>query len=223
MTPLVGAAALAGFAVLVARAHHGERQAWIPLGLAAGALACGILSNPTAAPGTLRMSVLVLPTAVAAASTMVSLAAWLAVRGVRPAVTLSFAGVLLLVVETLPVFAVWPERQDVRRAFFASESEIGRRLGQLAPDPIVREPGTLDSPLVVAILTGRTNGAGPRRLAPRTLAGLVRNPPRTPVWWVGLRAHAVSLRDAGLRVSRPVTAEDGELAVARISRGETRR
>jgi hypothetical protein len=219
MTPLVRGAALTGFAVLVARAHRGERRAWIPLGLAAGALACGILSNPTAAPGTLRMSVLVVPTVVAAASAMVSLSAWLAPRGVRPAATLSLAGALLLVFETLPLFAVWPDRRDVRRSFFASETEIGRRLGRLAPDPGVREPGTLDSPLVVAIVSGQTDGAGPRRLAQRTLAGLVRNPPQRPVWWVGLRAHAMRLHESGLRISRPVAAEDGELAMARIVPG----
>jgi hypothetical protein len=219
MTPLAGGAALTGLAVLAARAYHGEWPAFIPLGLVAGALACGILSNPTGAPGTLRMSVLVVPAVVAAAGAIVSLTAELARRGVSPGATLSLAAVLLLVFETLPLFAVWPGRPDVRRAFFASETEIGRRLGRLAPDPAVRQPETLDSPLVVAILSSRSDGARLPRLAPRTVGGLVRNPPHAPVWWVGRRADAARLREAGLRVSRPVVAEDGDLAVARLVPG----
>ena len=216
MTPLVGAAALTGLALLAARAYHGERPAFLPLGLAAGALACGILSNSTGAPGTLRMSLLVVPVVVAAARALLSFTEWLGCRGVRPGATLPLVAVLLLAFETLPLFAIWPERPDVRRAFFASETEIGRRLGRLSPDPAVRVPGALDSPLVVAILSQRADEARLRRLAPRTAQGLVRNPPRGPVWWVGGRADAVALREAGLRISRPVPAEDGELAVARL-------
>jgi len=68
----------------------------------------------------------------------------------------------------------------------------------------------------VAILSNRADGARLCRLAPRTVAGLVKNPPRAPVWWVGRRADAVRLREAGLRISRPVPAEDGELVVARL-------
>lgn len=216
MTPLVGVAALTGLAVLAARAYQGERPAFLPLGLAAGGLACGILSNPTGAPGTLRMSVLVVPVVIAAAGALVSFTEWLRRRGVRPGATLSLAAVLLLAFETLPLFAVWPERADVRRSFFASESEIGRRLLRLSPDPAVRAPGALDSPLVVAILSHRADEARLRRLAPRTAQGLVRNPPRGPVWWVGGRAEAARLREAGLRISRPVPSEDGDLAVARL-------
>ncbi len=222
MTPLVGIAALTGLALLAARAVHGERPAVLPLGLVAGAMACGILSNPTGAPGTLRMSVLVVPVVVAAAGALVSLVEWLARHGAGPGATLPLAAVLLLAFETLPLFAVWPERPDVRRSFFASETEIGRRLGRLASGPAVRGPGSLDSPLVVAILSGGADETRLRRLAPRTVEGLVRNPPRGPVWWVGPRADAFRLREAGLRISRPVPAEDGELSVARLVPGPGR-
>lgn len=216
MTPLAGGMALTGVALLVARARRGETAAWIPLGLVAGAMACGILSNPTGAPGTLRMSVLVVPAAVAAGSATLGVAAWLSPRGARPPAALGLVAALLLTFETLPLFAVWPERPDVRRAFFASETEIGRRLSRLAPGPAVREPGALDSPLVLAILAGGADGAPLRRLAPRTAAGLVENPPTEPVWWVGRGVEAARLRGAGLRLARPVPAEDGELSVARL-------
>jgi hypothetical protein len=216
MTPLAGGLALTGLALLASKARHGERATWIPLGLLAGAMACGILSNPTGAPGTLRMSILVVPAAVAAGLAAVSVAAWLAPRGIRPGVALGLAAALLLAFETLPLFAVWPWRPEVRRAFFASETEIGRRLDRLAPGRAVREPGALDSPLVVAILSGGEAGAPLRRLEPRTAAELAGRPPDEPLWWVGRRAEAARLSAAGLRLSRPVPAEDGELAVARL-------
>ncbi|HQR47511.1 MAG TPA: hypothetical protein PK598_16040, partial [Thermoanaerobaculia bacterium] len=146
LTPLAGGMALTGLALLAVRARRGERTASIPLGLVAGAMACGILSNPTGAPGTLRMSVLVVPAAVAAGAATAAIVAWLAPRGVRPAVAFGLVAALLLTFETLPLFAVWPWRPDVRRAIVAAETEVGRRLGRLAPGPAVREPGALDSP-----------------------------------------------------------------------------
>ncbi|HQR47512.1 MAG TPA: hypothetical protein PK598_16045, partial [Thermoanaerobaculia bacterium] len=70
--------------------------------------------------------------------------------------------------------------------------------------------------LVVAILSGGAERFPLRRLETRTVGGLLVNPPREPLWWVGRRAEAARLSAAGLRLSRPVPAADGELAGARL-------
>jgi hypothetical protein len=213
-SPPVGAAALLGLAVLAARARAGDRRALVALAVAAGALGAGILSNPTGAPNSMRVSLLMVP-ALAAAAFVLHRAS----RGVRPGIALGAVAAWCLAFEAVPVLTDWPGRRETRQDFREAQTRAGRALRVLAPDPVLLDPGAVRNPLVVETLAASPDPRAAVPRMPRVSSGeLLRLPPRAPSWYVTDRAGAAALRAGGAAVSREVGmgTEGGEIVVVRL-------
>lgn len=174
--PLLGIAALAGFARAASRRTRADLAL---LALAGGSLAAGVLSNPGGAPNTIRTCVFVPAALVAAAGVLATWSAALARRlAVRPAAAAGAVAAAVLVFETRPFLATWPEHPAVLAHFCVTETSAARLVRTLAPGRLVLEPSALRFAFVFDALHGPTGARVPMATAERrSAADLVAAPP----------------------------------------------
>jgi hypothetical protein len=216
--PLLGIVALAGFARAAGRRTRGDLAL---LALAGGSLAAGVLSNPGGAPNTIRTCVFVPAALVAAAGVLATWAAELARRlDVRPVAAVASFAAALLVFETRPFLATWPEHPSVLAHFCVTETSAARLARTLAPGRIVLEPSALRFAFVFDALHGPVGPRIPIVVAERrSAADLVAAPPERAFTFVARRPSLEALSRAGFRVGRGVAPNtfDALLVVARVA------
>lgn len=216
--PLMGVAALAGFARAASRRTRADLAL---LALAGGSLAAGVLSNPGGAPNTIRTCVFVPAALVAAAGVLATWSAALARRRtVRPAAAVGTFAAAVLVLETRPFLATWPEHPAVLAHFCVTETSAARLARTLAPGRLVLEPSALRFAFVFDALHGPVSARVPMAAAERkSAADLAAAPPARAFTFVARREALDVLSRAGFRVGRGVApnASDPQLVVARVA------
>jgi hypothetical protein len=215
--PVLGIAALAGFARAAARRTRADLAL---LALAGGSLAAGILSNPGGAPNTIRTCVFVPAALVAAAGFLATLAAALARRlPVRPAAAAAALATAVLVLETWPFLTTWPAHPSVLAHFCVTETSAARLARALAPGDVVLEPSALRFAFVFDALHGPVSPLVPMLVATRrSAADLVAAPPGRAFTFVARRESLELLARAGFRVGRGIAPNefDPRLVFARV-------
>jgi hypothetical protein len=197
---LVGFAALVGAALSWRRARGGNPGHRLLLLLASASLLAGILSDPSSAPNLVRIYPAIGVSTLLAAESLVR---WVSASAralpARPGLLWALGFSLLLVLETRPFFAAWPDNSLVVGSFTPAESEAGRTARALGRAPIVLAP-YLPRPLVFETLVSGVGASRPvPRLPRQSPADLLRSPPRGPFWYVCREADLEILRRASWR------------------------
>lgn len=230
LSPLLGIAALVGLALHLRGAARGDLPGAAISLLALGALASGVFANPDGAPNSLRASGLLPVALLCAARALRAGDALLGDAGVRRGVRIGLLGAVLLCCETVPALTTWPERPDVRAAFFAAETEAARVRRASGSGETVLDPAAIRQPETFEMVALGTSLHVPlRRLPARSPASCAADPPAERYWYVTTRDGARTLRSAGNRVSRPASGAGGPSVVlvvrsdgpaATVGRGE---
>lgn len=212
----VGAATLLGYAALGSRFLRDRGAPRALLWLSAGSLAAGVLSDPGAAPNTVRVCILLASGLTIGAGVLAGLVERLATRlGSRTGPVLALVATSFFVSETVPFLSVWPDLAGVRIHFCPNESAAGRTLRRLGTAPVVLERRSVEHPLVLETLAAPPDPRGPVPAIPTaTPAELLATVPPAPSFWVvASRRFAGPLVAAGWAVSRPVPVGPGAAVV----------
>ena len=216
LTPPVGIAAMLGLGLAASRRRPADV---LLLLLGAGSLLAGVLSNPGAAPNTLRVSAFVVPAAILAAAVLETGIARAARAGAASrGVLLMALAATLFVTETLPALVAFPQQQGVAASFFGVETEAGRLLARLSETPVVIERGAVGHPIVVEAVAHGADLALPLDLYTRkTTTDLRAEPPGRPFWVLASPRGLADLSAGGLICGRGIApAGDGSgLLIAR--------
>lgn len=204
--PLLGIAALAGFARAAARRTRADL---VLLALAGGSLAAGILSNPGGAPNTIRTCVFV-PAALLAASGVLATGLEALVRSasVRAGAAAAGFAAAVLALETSPFVARWPAHPSVLAHFCVPETSAARLVRGLGEGRVVLGPGTFRYRFVFDALSGPVDAATPIRIVPVRKPGELGLSPGEAVWYVARRTDHAALAALSLKCARGIAATD---------------
>jgi 4-amino-4-deoxy-L-arabinose transferase-like glycosyltransferase len=221
LTVLIGVAALVGVVFSWWRARAGNPGHRLLLLVAGASLLAAVLSNPADAPNGLRILPLVGVLTLLAAECLVRwVPASARTLSVRPGFLWALGFSILLVLETVPFFTLWPDNSLVAASFSPVESEAGRTARTLGAAPVIVGPGVLPRPLVFETLAAGSDPNRPvRRLASRTAEDLVANPPGQAFWYVAGRSDLDRLCAGPFRCARGVAVghpPDDDPVIARV-------
>ncbi|HEY3172429.1 MAG TPA: glycosyltransferase family 39 protein [Thermoanaerobaculia bacterium] len=216
---LIGVAALAGTALSWRRARSGDPGHRLLLAIAGASLLAGIFSDAVGSPSALRVYPFVGASILLAAFGFVR---WVPASARALPVRVEFLWALgfslVLVLETVPFFAVWPDNGLVGGSFCPQGTAAGRLARNLAGAPTILDPQAIWPIVFETLAAGRDPDRPVPRLPRRTAADLLDAPPREAFWYVARRSELDRLRGGTFHCARGVSVDEatGDTVIARV-------